>query len=142
MITEYIDLPERFDLIEYINHEIEKKDFPDKIKGCVDINPDMIPNGVLNTLEKLGYNREITRAWIHFMDPGSDHASGHIHEHDTAVVYLQTYEGSGDLKFNDSNEILHPENDMLAIVPALENHSMTTNESPFRRLAMAFPISK
>lgn len=122
--------------------EMEKREFADGIKGCVDISPGIIEGCFDEVLVSHGYSTEIERAWIHFMAPGSDHAAGHTHAHDTAVYYLQTYPDSGDLKFNDEGTILHPEDNQFVFVPALENHSMTKNNSSGIRLAMAFPIKK
>lgn len=147
MIIQTIQYPDKHQMIDWTNSEILIRPFADKIKGVIDIDPLLIPYDAIIQLKKLGYRTEIKRAWIHFMDPKSDHASGHTHDHDTAVIYLQTFENSGDLLFIDEKTKLctirlSPKEDQMVIVPALQIHSMSENKSTGRRIAMAFPLEK
>jgi hypothetical protein len=85
---------------------------------------------------KLG--TKILKAWVHYMEPGTETNGGHIHGTDTAVFYLQVKEGTGVLRLIDSDEIVVPKTNLFAVVPKGENHAITKNESDETRITLAF----
>lgn len=123
-----------------MNKAMRERTFHDKIKGCVDIDHTKIEQYFTELLKKQGLDVKILRAWIHFMMPGSDHEAGHKHEDDIGVYYLQAPKNSGNLRFDDLNSEIEPEEDQFIIVPALTTHSMLENKSTGIRVAMGFPF--
>ena len=130
--------PDRQKWIDFMNKEMKVRSFPDKIKGCVDIDHKEIEEYFTALLKRNGLDIKIKRAWIHFMAPKANHSAGHDHDVNVAVVYLQIPKDSGNLKLIDINRTIIPEENMLVVIPRLAKHSMSTNNSDGMRLAMGF----
>ena len=140
IVTVNEEFPDKDLWIDFMNKEMKIRDFPDKIKGCVDIDHTKIEPFFMTLLERLDQNGKITRAWIHFMTPGSDHDTGHNHQTDTGVYYLQTAKNTSKLRFPDLDIEIEPYDGLFVIVPAKEIHAMTENKSDGIRLTLAFCI--
>lgn len=140
IITVHEEFPDRDQWIQFMNREMKVRDFPDKIKGCVDIDYTKIEPFFTGLLKKLDMSGKITRAWIHFMASGSDHDTGHNHQTDTGVYYLQTTKNTSKLRFPNLDIEIEPHDGLFVVVPAKEIHAMTENKSNETRLTLAFSI--
>ena len=138
IITVHEEFPDKEQWIKFMNKEMKIHNFPDKIKGCVDIDHTKIEPFFTELLKKLSMNGKITRAWIHFMAPSSDHDTGHNHQTDTGVYYLQVSKNTSKLRFPNLDIEIEPHEGLFVVIPAKEIHAMTENKSNETRLTLAF----
>jgi len=104
------------------------------------INLDGVDDFFLHLIKRYNLGTKITNPRMHFMKPGADHNTGHNHQTDTGVYYLQTPKNCSKLIFPDLGIEIEPHEGLFIVVPAREIHAMTENKSDGIRLALAFNI--
>jgi len=122
-------------LIQDALKHFEKIDKPNPIQDIEKIDPVF-----LDVIKKHNLGTKISGIRIHGMLPGYESEDPHTHQKARGVYYLQAPEGVGSLTLPDMDIIIKPHKGLFVVVPAVERHGITRNNSDEIRLVLAFYI--
>lgn len=114
------------------------RDFtPEDTLGLYYMKAERLQEMFAEHLIQYGVKVKITRGWAHFMSKGAKRAS-HQHTAMTGLYYLHIPKNSAKMWFDDTQEMITPEEDDFMMFEPMKPHGITEHDNLDDRWAIAF----
>ena len=120
--------------------DFRKKNFspaPECLTGLYYLKAERLQMIFKEHLEQYGVDVKITRGWAHFLSNGGKRAS-HQHTAITGLYYLHIPKNSAKMWFDDTQEMITPEEDDFMMFETMKPHGITEHDNAEDRWAIAF----